>query len=196
MQQNSEIIKCCNVSRVQHLILRAYVRQRSGLHLDLLNPSVDGWTDEDLAIGLSRTYKVPANFLSEAHARKAKMCANLLHKHLPEHFPEPAEMVLVFMQGAWWVLVDVTLRMLTPRELARAQGFPDDYVIEPMVRRCKRAKGGRGRKKGWSQDKEWELVPLSKSAQVRMIGNSVCPPLARALIEANFATAVRLAKVA
>lgn len=40
-----------------HLIPRAYVRQRSGLHLDLLDPRPDGWTDEDLAIGLSRTYR-------------------------------------------------------------------------------------------------------------------------------------------
>jgi DNA (cytosine-5)-methyltransferase 1 len=55
--------------------------------------------------------------------------------------------------------------MLTPRELARAQGFPDSYVLDPVV-------NGK---------------PLSKSAQVRMIGNSVCPDLATALIVANFA---------
>jgi DNA (cytosine-5)-methyltransferase 1 len=29
-------------------------------------------------------------------------------------------------------------------------------------------------------------VPLTKSAQVRMCGKSVCPPLVRALIKANF----------
>lgn len=40
-----------------HLIPRAYVRQRSGLHLNLLDPSPESWTDEDLAIGLSRTYR-------------------------------------------------------------------------------------------------------------------------------------------
>lgn len=150
-------------------------------------------------MGTVNTIKVPADFLSEVNAIKAKMCADLLHRHLPEHFPEPAEMVLVFMQGQWWVLVDITLRMLTPRELARAQGFPDDYVIEPMVRRFKRAtpniKGGRSGKTARSH-KDWVLVPLSKSAQVRMIGNSVCPPLARALIEANFATGTRLSKAA
>lgn len=39
------------------LIQRAYVRQRSGRHLNLLDPSPDGWTDEDLAIGLSRTFR-------------------------------------------------------------------------------------------------------------------------------------------
>ena len=40
-----------------HLIPRAYIRQRSGRHLNLLDPSPDGWTDEDLAIGLSRTFR-------------------------------------------------------------------------------------------------------------------------------------------
>lgn len=60
LQQNSdEIINCCTDLQPQalHLIPRAFVRQPSGLHLDLLNPSTDGWTDEDLAIGLSRTYR-------------------------------------------------------------------------------------------------------------------------------------------
>lgn len=150
-------------------------------------------------MGLVNTIKVPADFLSSEQAKKAKMCADLLHKHLPEHFAEPAEMVLIFLQGQWWVLVDITLRMLTPRELARAQGFPDDYVIEPMVRRYTRAKRhakpGRSGKKNRSH-KEWVLVPLSKSAQVRMIGNSVCPPLARALIEANFTMTERLSMAA
>lgn len=39
------------------LIPRAYVRQPSGLHLNLLDPSPDGWTNDDLAIGLSRTFR-------------------------------------------------------------------------------------------------------------------------------------------
>lgn len=40
-----------------HSIPRAFVRQPSGRHLDLLNPRVDGWADADLAVGLSRTYR-------------------------------------------------------------------------------------------------------------------------------------------
>jgi DNA (cytosine-5)-methyltransferase 1 len=57
--------------------------------------------------------------------------------------------------------------MLTPRELYRAQGFPEAYAID---------KGADGR-------------PLTKTAQVRMCGNSVCPPLARALVAANYVEA-------
>jgi DNA (cytosine-5)-methyltransferase 1 len=39
-------------------------------------------------------------------------------------------------------------------------------------------------------------IPLTKSAQVRMCGNSVCPPLSEALIRANFAHERQIAGVA
>jgi DNA (cytosine-5)-methyltransferase 1 len=56
------------------------------------------------------------------------------------------------------------MRMLTPRELFRAQGFPDSYMINPMF-------NGR---------------PLTKTSHVRMCGNSVCLPLAAAIVRAQF----------
>lgn len=71
---------------------------------------------------------------------------------------------LVTVHGEDYAIVDIGLRMLTPRELYRAQGFPDNYVIE---------RGARGE-------------PMTKTAQVRMCGNSVCPPLARAIVAANY----------
>jgi DNA (cytosine-5)-methyltransferase 1 len=132
---------------------------------------------------------VPRSPLSVAQEAKARMCADLLRRHMPDQFAEPAEMVLVWIRGQWWILVDITLRMLTPRELARAQGFPDSYVIEPMVRRLVRGRGGKGRRAD-----RWEMVPLSKTAQVRMIGNSVCPPVAKALVLANFRRSTALPK--
>ena len=81
---------------------------------------------------------------------------------------------LVTIQGEDYVIVDIGMRMLTPRELARAQGFPDSYVLDPLI-------NGK---------------PLSKSAQVRMIGNSVCPDVAAALINANFSHEKQIAGVA
>ena len=71
---------------------------------------------------------------------------------------------LVTIKGQDYAIVDIGLRMLTPRELYRAQGFPDTYQIE---------RGGDGR-------------ALTKTAQVRMVGNSVCPPMARAYVAANY----------
>lgn len=70
---------------------------------------------------------------------------------------------VVTVRGERYVIVDIGLRMLTPRELFRAQGFPEDYVIDV---------GANGR-------------ALPKDAQVRACGNSVCPPVARAVVEAN-----------
>lgn len=71
---------------------------------------------------------------------------------------------LVTVHGVDYQIVDIGLRMLTPRELYRAQGFPDSYIID-------RTADGR---------------PITKTAQVRMCGNSVCPPLAQAIVAANY----------
>lgn len=71
---------------------------------------------------------------------------------------------LVTVHGVDYQIVDIGLRMLTPRELYRAQGFPDSYII----------------------DQKPDGSPLTKTAQVRMCGNSVCPPLAHALVQANY----------
>jgi DNA (cytosine-5)-methyltransferase 1 len=73
---------------------------------------------------------------------------------------------LVTVAGEEYRIADIGLRMLAPRELFRAQGFPDDYIIG---------------------DTPAQGLTLTKSAQVRMCGNSVCPPLAAALVTANLA---------
>lgn len=71
---------------------------------------------------------------------------------------------LVTVHGEQYVVADIGMRMLSARELYRAQGFPDDYVIDVEVE---------GRR-------------LTNKAQVRMVGNSVCPPVAAALARAQF----------
>ena len=72
-------------------------------------------------------------------------------------------LVTVFIKGDPYVIVDIRLRMLTPRELARGQDFPEDYIID---------RGHDGRK-------------FSVATQVRMIGNSVNPVMAEAFLRAN-----------
>jgi DNA (cytosine-5)-methyltransferase 1 len=72
--------------------------------------------------------------------------------------------VTVTVDGVEYAIADIGMRMLTPRELYRAQGFPDGYVIGDE---------GDGR------------LSLTKTAQVRLCGNSVSPPVARALVAAN-----------
>lgn len=72
-------------------------------------------------------------------------------------------LVTVMIQGTPYVIVDIKLRMLRPAELFRAQGFPRDYIID-------RTADGR---------------PITTSAAVRMVGNSVSPPPLVALARAN-----------
>jgi DNA (cytosine-5)-methyltransferase 1 len=79
--------------------------------------------------------------------------------------------VTVTIDAVTYVIIDIGLRMLKPRELARAQGFPDDYVLDPVVKKFLRGK--------------WVERPLTIAEQISAIGNSVCPPVARALVAAN-----------
>ena len=78
---------------------------------------------------------------------------------------------LVTVAGHRHRITDIATRHLTPRELATAQGFPASYVLDPEI----------------------DGKRLSLSAQVRMVGNSVSPPVAAAIVRANLHTAPRAA---
>ena len=134
-------------------------------------------------MGLVQVQQVPAALLSDEHAERARLCAELLHQHLPEHFPEPAALVLMWHAGQWWVLVDITLRMLKPRELYRAQGFPEGYQITEIPDPALLFVDGQQA----AHPLALPRIPLTATAQVRMCGNSVSPPVADALVSANFA---------
>lgn len=83
-------------------------------------------------------------------------------------------LVTVHVRGVPYVIVDITLRMLTPPELYRAQGFPPNYIID-------RTADGRR---------------LTISQQVRMVGNSVSPPPLYAIVDANLEPVAEPAKLA
>lgn len=70
---------------------------------------------------------------------------------------------LVTIHGQPYQIKDIGMRMLTPRELFRAQGFPDSYII----------------------DHDIDGKPYPKSAQVARCGNAVPPQLPEALVRAN-----------
>ena len=77
-------------------------------------------------------------------------------------------MGLVTVEGIDYEIIDIGMRMLTARELFKAQGFDDDYIIDCLA-----------------PNKRGKLRPLPKDAQVRLCGNSVCPDVAAALVSAN-----------
>ena len=75
---------------------------------------------------------------------------------------------LVTVGQQQYQIADIGFRMLQPVELFKAQGFPDSYIFEKGL------------------DETGNEIKLTKTEQTRMVGNSVCPQLARALVEANF----------
>lgn len=96
---------------------------------------------------------------SEAHGLDAPMGTDTTR--------DRRSLVTVEIDGQSYAIVDIGMRMLTPRERFRAQGFPDSYRIETGI---------------GEDDQE---VALSQSAQGRMCGNSVCLDIAEALAGAN-----------
>jgi DNA (cytosine-5)-methyltransferase 1 len=93
---------------------------------------------------------------------------------------------LVTVHGQDYVIADIGMRMLTPRERFRAQGFSDSYVIDPLFEYVyTNAKTGKVRR---------VTKPLTQEAQGRMCGNSVCPPLAAAIVASNYTPAIQPAE--
>ncbi len=72
--------------------------------------------------------------------------------------------ILLFHIGAdFYFIADIGLRMLCPKELYAAMGFPSDYII----------------------DRDFLGNEYKRSAQVARCGNAVCPQLAKAIVSAN-----------
>jgi len=119
-------------------------------------------TDSPLA-----TISAQGNHLAEVRAFLVKYYGQggqLQSLNEPMHtIPTKDRIGLVMVKGEPYQIVDIGMRMLSPRELFNAQGFPADYIIDH---------DGAGK-------------AFTKTTQVARCGNSVCPPLAAALVQAN-----------
>jgi DNA (cytosine-5)-methyltransferase 1 len=116
--------------------------------------------------GNGKTHLVMADCqpdLSTEQLARARQVYALLAQYAPEalnrHADHAQQLVVLQVRGEWYVLADIGMRMLSPRELAACQGFPETYKLDATL----------------------DGKPLSKAAQVRGIGNSVCPDLARVI---------------
>lgn len=87
---------------------------------------------------------------------------SLLNKYCGYHLDEN-EILLLSIGGALWYISDIFMRMLAPRELYNAMGFPVDYII----------------------DHDYTGREYKKTSQVARCGNAVCPPMAEAVVRAN-----------
>ncbi|POA75382.1 DNA cytosine methyltransferase [Pseudomonas sp. GW531-T4] len=164
----------CQSGSNQRLV-NAYLVKYYGMHKDgvsLAEPMHTLPTKDRIA--LVQTIQVQDTLTPEQMAG-ATRCAAFMHEHLPEHFKDPADIILV----GGYVLVDITLRMLQPPELKLAQGFDKDYIIN----------------RGLFVDPETgaeEWRPVNKTDQVKLIGNSVCPDEAELLVAANAADLIHM----
>lgn len=87
---------------------------------------------------------------------------DLLNRHCGYEMADD-EILLLEIGGGLYFIADILLRMLTPRELYNAMGFPPDYII----------------------DRDYLGNEYGKTKQVARCGNAVCPPMATALVRAN-----------
>ena len=87
----------------------------------------------------------------------------LLNQHCGYQMDED-DILLLEISGAVYYIADIGLRMLSPRELYNAMGFPQDYII----------------------DRDYLGRPYPKNEQVARCGNAVCPPMAAAVVRVNF----------
>lgn len=85
----------------------------------------------------------------------------LLNKYCDYNLTED-EILLFHYKGNYYFISDIGLRMLEPRELFNAQGFPEDYIID-----------------------EIDGKPYPKKEQTAKCGNSVSPVIPKALVRAN-----------
>ncbi len=159
-----------NQRLVNAYLVKYYGNEKDGI--SLTEPMHTLPTKDRVAV--VETVQVP-DTLTPEQMEGARRCAAFMHEYLPEHFKDSAEMVMV----GGYVLIDITLRMLQPPELKAAQGFDKDYIID----------------RGLFVDpvtgaEEWR--DINKTDQVRLIGNSVCPDEAAALVAANAAELIDL----
>lgn len=105
------------------------------------------------------TYLVKAGGKDLMHWPKIR---DLLNEYCGYSLAED-DVLLLEISGAYYFIADIMLRMLTPRELYNAMGFPPDYII----------------------DRDYLGNEYGKSKQVARCGNAVCPPMATALVRAN-----------
>lgn len=76
---------------------------------------------------------------------------------------EDDEIILFRIGRDYYFIADIGLRMLCPKELYAAMGFPEDYII----------------------DRDYLGNEYKRKYQVARCGNAVCPQIAKALVQAN-----------
>jgi DNA (cytosine-5)-methyltransferase 1 len=161
-----------NYSSVKDPLHTITTKERNALvesHLCILRHNEDG---RPLTEPLPTVTTSGAHF-AEVRTKIVKYCAGtsvenwaevrkMLNSYCGYTFADD-EILLLIINGTEYFIADIGMRMLEPRELYKAQGFPPDYII----------------------DKDFNGKEYPRSKQVARCGNAVPPPFAEALVRAN-----------
>ena len=156
-----------------HSLLAPYLSAYYGVDQDTpMDEPVHTVTTKPRFGHVETSIEVPP-FRAEQEAR-ARQVAEFMRAH---GFWDEREFVTLDIEGQTFVIVDIGMRMLTPRELFNAQGFPADYVIDGV----------------WEGEGEARrFVEFPKDVQVSCCGNSVSPFPYAAIVAANCADLVEM----
>jgi len=147
--------------------IRRYVIEAAEPFIVTCNHAGDGFRGQEMGVPF-KTVTASGNHIGEIRAFLTKYYGHgcgqsMWNPAATVTTKDRLGLVTVQISGEPWLITDIGMRMLSPRELFRAQGFSDDYRIDDID----------GRR-------------ITKTDQVRMCGNSVCPPIAAALVEVNY----------
>jgi DNA (cytosine-5)-methyltransferase 1 len=135
----------------------------NGQALDITKPMPTATTKDRMAVVKTYLLKYDrtADLMHWAGVRE------LLNKYAGYSMTDD-EVLILEIDGVQYSIGDIEMRMLLPKELYGCQGFPADYIFDHIT-----VDGIR--------------KPLPIHEQVKKVGNSVCPPVAAALVRANCA---------
>ena len=147
-------------TEIREGVTLAHITKYKGTNLgqDVKNPLQTVTAHEEFGIVKTRLEKVAEN----ADFKHWDEVRKLLNEYCGYNIADN-EILILTIGGVDYFISDIGLRMLTPKELYAAQGFPEDYVIE----------------------KDYTGKAYPKTQQVARCGNAVCPPMATALVKAN-----------
>jgi len=157
-------------SKARHALIAAHAIKMKGTNYGYsVNDPAQTITANGLHHGVVETYMLENYLCDDETKGKIQAVRDFLAEYASDlGLTEKQMLGIVMINGVEYQIFDIKMRMLTPRELFTAQGFPKDYTIDPTIDTLK------GKK------------VLSQAAQVRAVGNSVSPVQAAALIKANW----------
>lgn len=122
-----------------------------------------------IAREISAVVKIHFRKVSDSNIGNWPLIRELLNEHAGYTLADD-EIIVFEVNGIEYIMVDIEMRMLLPKELYAAQGFPSDY--------------------NYHLDGK-----MSKTEQIKKCGNAVCPPLSYALARANCVLEYKVPKI-